>query len=45
MGIVAEFKNGQWGQLANWNKGRYAHGSLSIDDQTIIIGGIAESGE
>ena len=45
MGIVAEFKEGQWSQLASLNKGRYHHGSLSVGDQTIIIGGFAESGE
>ena len=45
MGIVAEFKDDQWSQLASLNKGRYWHGSLSVGDQTIIIGGYTESGK
>ena len=45
MTIVAEFKDDQWGQLASLNKGRWGHGSLSVGDQTIIIGGVAESGK
>ena len=43
--VVAEFKDNQWRQLNNLNKGRYMHGSLSVGDQTIIIGGTAESGK
>ena len=37
--IVAEFKNDQWRRLANLNQGRYAHGSITIGGQTMIIGG------
>ena len=44
-GVVAEFKNDRWNQLASLNKGRSRHGSLSVGDQTIIIGGVAESGK
>ena len=44
-GVVAEFKEDRWGQLASLNKGRFRHGSLSVGDQTIIIGGYAESGK
>lgn len=43
-GIVAEFKENQWRRLENLMKGRYDHGSLKVGDQTIIIGGYAESG-
>ena len=43
--VVAEFKDDQWNQLGSLNKGRYAHGSLSVGDQTIIVGGDAESGK
>ena len=43
--VVAEFKDNQWRQLDNLNKGRHYHGSLSVGDQTIIIGGYAESGK
>ena len=43
--VVAEFKDHQWSQFGNLNKGRHYHGSLTVGDQTIIIGGWAESGE
>ena len=42
--IVAECKEDQWNQLASLNKGRRDHGSLSVGDQTIIIGGEAYGG-
>ena len=37
--IVAEFKNDQWRRLADLNQGRSGHGSITIGDQTMIIGG------
>ena len=37
--IVAEFKNDQWRRLANLNQGRREHGSITIEGQTMIIGG------
>ena len=37
--VIAEFKNDQWRRLDDLNKGRYAHGSISIGRQTMIIGG------
>ena len=43
--VVAEFKDNRWRQLGNLNKGRHRHGSLSVGDQTIIIGGNAEYGK
>ena len=43
--MVAEFKDNQWRQIASLNKGRFIHGSLSVGDQTIIIGGRSESEE
>ena len=39
--IVAEFKNDQWRRLANLNQGRYAHGSITIGGETLIIGGLS----
>ena len=36
---VAEFKDGAWRKLANLNQGRRGHGSISIGDETMIIGG------
>ena len=43
--VVAEFKENQWRRLDYLVKGRYYHGSLSVGDQTIIIGGNADSGK
>ena len=37
--IVAEFKNDQWRPLANLNQGRFGHGSIIIEGETMIIGG------
>ena len=37
--IVAEFKNDQWRRLANLNRGRSHHGSITIGGQTMTIGG------
>ena len=37
--IVAEFKNDQWGRLADLKQGRDGHGSITIGGQTMIIGG------
>ena len=41
--IVAEFKDDRWRdpwrRLNNLNQGRYAHGSITIGGQTMIIGG------
>ena len=41
--IVAEFKNDQWRRLADLNQGRYGHGSITIEGQTMIIGGYFNS--
>ena len=37
--LVAEFKNEQWAQLDDLNKERYAHGSITVATQTMIVGG------
>ena len=37
--LVAEFKNDQWRQLDDLNKGRMRHGSITIGTQTMIVGG------
>lgn len=42
--IIAQFKDDQWYQLGSLNQGRWAHASLTIGDETIIIGG-AQKGE
>ena len=38
--IVAEFKDDQWRRLANLNQGRQAHSSITVEGQTMIIGGV-----
>ena len=40
MDIVAEFKDDQWRRLANLNQGRQAHSSITVEGQTMIIGGV-----
>ena len=37
--VVAEFRNNEWKRLKDLSKARYGHGSLSVGEQTIIIGG------
>ena len=37
--LVAEFKNDQWTQLDDLNKGRSYHGSITVGAQTMIVGG------
>ena len=42
--IVAEFKNNEWRRRNDLYKGRRLHGSLSVGEETIIIGGYVDSG-
>ena len=37
--VIAEFKNGAWRQLATLKRGRWQHGSISLDGETMVIGG------
>ena len=37
--LVAEFRDDKWTQLDDLNKRRYDHGSITIGDQTMIVGG------
>ena len=37
--VIAEFKNGAWRQLGTLKRGRYLHGSISLDGETMVIGG------
>ena len=39
--IIAEFKNNAWRQLGTLTKGRYGHASISLGDETMVIGGIS----
>ena len=37
--IIAEFKNDAWRQLGTLTKGRDGHGSIVLNDETMVIGG------
>ena len=37
--VIAEFKNDSWRQLGTLTKGREAHASISLSDETMVIGG------
>ena len=39
LNVIAEYKNDQWRQIDDLNKGRYYHGSITIGTKTMIIGG------
>ena len=36
---IAEFRNDQWRNLGSLNKGRFYHGSITVGQETMIIGG------
>ena len=37
--VIAEFKNDSWRQLGTLTKGRYYHGSISLGNEMMVIGG------
>ena len=37
--VIAEFKNDAWRQLGTLARGRYRHGSITLGDETMVIGG------
>ena len=37
--LVAEFRDDRWAQLDDLNKGRHAHGSITVGTRTMIVGG------
>ena len=37
--LVAEFRDDQWAQLDDLNKARFRHESISVETQTMIVGG------
>ena len=41
---VFAFRDDQWNQLDNLNKGRDGHGSITVGSQTMIVGGYFSSG-
>ena len=40
--IIAEFKNNSWRQIGTLAKGRSSHGSITLNDETMVIGGISK---
>ena len=40
--IIAEYKNDVWSRAGTLRKGRAYHGSISLGDETMIIGGISD---
>ena len=43
--LVAEFRDDQWPQLDDLNKGRYRHGSITVGTQTMVVGGYSDDGK
>ena len=37
--IIAEFRNNSWRQMGTLAKGRDSHGSITLNGETMIIGG------
>ena len=42
--IIAEFRDNSWRQMGTLAKGRYAHGSITLNGETMVIGGEARDG-
>ena len=36
---IAEFKNDQWRKIGDLTQGRHVHSSISVGQQTMIVGG------
>ena len=41
---ISEFKNGKWRKLGELIQGRHAHGSISMGQFTMVVGGTIKSG-
>ena len=37
--IIAEFKDNSWRQIGTLAKGRDSHGSITLNDEIMVIGG------
>ena len=37
--IIAEFRNNSWRQMGTLAKGRSGHGSITLNGETMVIGG------
>ena len=42
--IVAQYNDNSWQKLNNLNTGRYGHGSILVEDKTLVIGGWTNTG-
>ena len=42
--IIAEFRDGSWRQMGTLAKGREGHGSITLNDETMVIGGSNSGG-
>ena len=42
--IIAEFRSNSWRQMGTLAKGRYGHGSITLNGETMVIGGITTDG-
>ena len=42
--IIAQFKNDVWSQFGTLAKGRYYHGSISLGNEFMVIGGYSSDG-
>ena len=42
--IIAEFRDYSWRQLGTLAKARYAHGSITLNGETMVIGGYPSYG-
>ena len=40
--IIAQFKNGAWSQFGTLAKGRSHHGSISFENEFMVIGGFSD---
>ena len=40
---ISEFKNDQWRKLGNLTQGRILHGSISVGQKTMVVGGETSS--
>ena len=42
--IIAEFRSNSWRQMGELVKDRYSHGSITLNGETMVIGGDASYG-
>ena len=44
-GVISEFRNNQWGFLDFLTNLRFYHGSITVGQETMIIGGLSAIGQ